>query len=114
MGRKLGAVPLLKGELGTPSNTKSPGPRPTSTPSGILVHPAVSPQQTWPENWKLCPFREELGPRLIQCRLAEAYLRTKWHLDPSNRLATVHQRYRQDRQDRRTLLQTVAQKRKQF
>jgi len=25
---------------------------------------------------------------------AEAYLRTKWHLDPSNRLATIHQRYR--------------------
>jgi len=24
----------------------------------------------------------------------------KFHLDPSNRLATVHQRYRQDRQDR--------------
>jgi len=29
-----------------------------------------------------------------------AYLRTKWHLDPSNRLATIHQRHRQDRQDR--------------
>jgi len=30
---------------------------------------------------------------------AEAYLRAKFHLDPSNRLATVHQRYRQtDRQ----------------
>jgi len=25
----------------------------------------------------------------------EAYIRTKWHLDPSNRLATIHQRYRQ-------------------
>jgi len=33
---------------------------------------------------------------------AEAYLRAKFHLDPSNRLATIHQRYRQDRQaDRR-------------
>ena len=57
----------------------------------------------------------------------EAYLRAKFHLDPSNRLATVHQRHRQDRQtgktdrkdrqDRqrsgsigRTVLQTVAQK----
>jgi len=29
---------------------------------------------------------------------AEAYLRVKFHLDPSNRLATIHQRYRQDRQ----------------
>jgi len=26
---------------------------------------------------------------------AEVYLRTKWHLDPSNHLATIHQRYRQ-------------------
>jgi len=26
---------------------------------------------------------------------AEAYLRAKFHLDPSNSLATVHQRYRQ-------------------
>jgi len=52
---------------------------------------------------------------------AEAYLRAKFHLDPSNRLATVHQRYRQTGQDRqidrqrsdstgRTVLQTVAQK----
>jgi len=30
---------------------------------------------------------------------AEAYLRAKFYLDPSNRLATVHQRYRQDRTD---------------
>ena len=28
----------------------------------------------------------------------EAYLDAKFHLDPSNRLATIHQRYRQDRQ----------------
>jgi len=27
---------------------------------------------------------------------AEAYLRTKWHLDTSNRLATMHHRYRQN------------------
>ena len=31
----------------------------------------------------------ELGPHLTQCRWAEAYLRTKWHLDPSSRLATI-------------------------
>ena len=49
--------------------------------------------------------------------MAEAYLRAKFHLDLSNHLATVHERYRQDRQDRqrsdsigRTVLQTVAQK----
>jgi len=28
---------------------------------------------------------------------AEAYLPTKWHLDPSNRLATIHQSHGQDR-----------------
>jgi len=46
--------------------------------------------------------------------MAEAYLHAKFHLDPSNRLATVHQRHRQDRQPSdsigRTVLQTVAQK----
>ena len=41
----------------------------------------------------------ELGPHLIQCGQAEAYLHDKFHLDPSNLLATVHERYRQtDRQ----------------
>jgi len=51
---------------------------------------------------------------------AEAYLHAKFHLDPSNRLATVHQLHRQDRTGQtgqqsdgigRTVLQTVAQKR---
>ena len=35
----------------------------------------------------------ELGLHLTQCGEAEAYLRAKFHLDPSNRLATIHQRY---------------------
>ena len=30
---------------------------------------------------------------------AEAYLYAMFHLDPSKRLATIHQRYRQDRTD---------------
>jgi len=34
----------------------------------------------------------ELGSHLTQRGQAEAYLRAKFHLDPSNRLATVHQR----------------------
>jgi len=33
---------------------------------------------------------------------AEAYLHAKFHLDPSNRLATVHERHRQDRQTGQT------------
>jgi len=40
---------------------------------------------------------------------AEAYLHTKCHLNPSNRLATIHQRHRQDKEQRRAVLQTVAQ-----
>jgi len=35
------AVPFSRG-AGTPSNTKSPGLRPTSIPSGILMHPAAT------------------------------------------------------------------------
>jgi len=34
-------------------------------------------------------LRGELGPHLTQYGWAEAYLRTKWHLDPSSRLATT-------------------------
>jgi len=33
---------------------------------------------------------------------AEAYLLAKFHLDPSNRLATIHQRHRQTGQGRQT------------
>jgi len=50
---------------------------------------------------RLCPFGgRELGLHLTHVARAEAYLHTKFHLDPSNRLATftVHQRHRQDRQ----------------
>jgi len=48
----LGCCDLLGGGAGSPSNTMWPGPRPTSIPSGILIHPAVWPQQTWAENWE--------------------------------------------------------------
>ena len=54
---------------------------------------------------------------------AEVYLHAKLHLDPSNRVVTIHQCHRQDRQDSterqdrqrpdsmgRTVLETVAQK----
>jgi len=44
MGRKLGVVPVLgEGEL-DPHITMSYGPRPTSVPSGILIHPTVWPR----------------------------------------------------------------------
>ena len=41
--------------MGSPSNTKSPGPRPSSIPSD-MIHAAIWPQQIWAENWGLCPF----------------------------------------------------------
>jgi len=112
MGRKLGGyVPFGRG-AGSPGNTMRPGRRPTFVPCGILIHPALSPQQTWVEIWGLCPLlgegswvpiRGSWVPIQHNAAGAEAYLRTKWHLDasstlatidPSNRLATIHQRYR--------------------
>jgi len=58
MGRKVGvaAVLLFWGELGPHQTQRDHGPRPTSLPSDILIHPAVWPQQTWADNWGLCPF----------------------------------------------------------
>jgi len=52
VGRKLGggSVPFFGEAARSPSNTKSPGPRPTSIPSGILVHLVISPQQIWAKN----------------------------------------------------------------
>ena len=60
MGRKLeGCASFLGTGAGSPSNRMSLGPRPTSLLSGILILPAVWPQQIWAENWgrtELCPF----------------------------------------------------------
>jgi len=39
-------VPISVARCYVPSNTMWPGPRHTSVPSGILVHPTVSPQYT--------------------------------------------------------------------
>ena len=68
----------------------SSGPRPTSIRSGILIHPAIWPQQIWAENWGggSAPF---LRRRLTQCRLDRGLppYGTKWHLDASSRLATI-------------------------
>jgi len=50
---------------------------------------------------------EELGSRLIQCGQAKAYLHAKFHLDSSNRLATIHQRHNQDRQRSDSIWRTV-------
>ena len=85
--------------------TISPGPMPTSVPSGILIHPAVWPQYIWTDNWGCCaPFRRGAGSpsKTYDVAWAETYLHTKWHLDPFNLLTTTHQRHRQDRQTGQT------------
>ena len=51
------------GRAGSPSKTKSHGPRPTAISSGILVHPAVWPQRTLAENWEAEP--PIFGPCLL-------------------------------------------------
>jgi len=99
MGRNWGEPPFLWG-AGSLFNTVWPGPRPTSLPNGILVHPAVWPQRTWAENGRAVPLLVELGPHLAQCGVARGPSPYKLHLDLSNRLATIHQLYRQLGQDR--------------
>jgi len=104
---------------GSPSNTKSPGLRPCSIPTGILIHTAIWLQQIWAENWvgAVPIWGGGAGSHLTQCGQVEglpACQLAKFHLDPSNRLATVHERQRQDRQRSdsigQTVLQMVAQK----
>jgi len=51
-----GCCAPFAGGAGSPSNTKLPGPRPTSTPSGILIHAAIWLQQIWTEDWGLRPL----------------------------------------------------------
>jgi len=51
-----GRCAFFLGVAGSPSNTKSPGPRPTSTQSGILVDPAVWPQRTLDQNCEDVPL----------------------------------------------------------
>ena len=83
-----GAVPLSRGGL---------GPRLTQRGMGHCLLPyqvASSSVQPFGHNRhgpKLgrTPFRGELRPQLKQPRLAEIYLRIKWHHDPSSRLTTI-------------------------
>ena len=67
VAKRLALPPFWGGRAGSASNTMSLGSRPTFLLSGILIHPAIWPQQIWAENWGggLCRFGErELGPHL--------------------------------------------------
>ena len=105
MGQKLGSggsAPFYgEGRAGSPSNTKSPGLRPSSIPSGILTHAAIWPQQIWAEYWVRAVPLWGRGAGSPSSRMwpGTRPTCTPIHLDPSNRLATVHERHRQDRTD---------------
>jgi len=52
MGQKQGGCcDPFWGQLGPHLTYCRLGQRSTSIPSGILIHPAVWPQQTWAKNW---------------------------------------------------------------
>jgi len=65
-------------------------------PSGILIHAPVCEPQYMGQNWECCappPFggiKEGRGPHLTQyVAWTEVYVRTKRHLNPSSRFATM-------------------------
>ena len=99
MGKNwMGGCALFSGRSGAPSNTKSPGPRHTAIPSGILVHPAVWPQRTLAENWAGGCARRPIGgggagspsntvsPMVRHTSVSSGIL---VHTDASSRLATI-------------------------
>jgi len=107
MGRKLGVVPLFgEGGVGSPSGTMQPGTRPTFIRSGILIHPAIWPQQIWAENWGLYPFgKGELSPHLTQCgqgRGLSARLVSSSSVKPFGHNTPTLQTYRQTEQTGQT------------
>ena len=81
MSQKLGGggCALFLGVAGSLLNTNSPGLRPTTIPSGILVHPAVWPQRTLAENWGVVHLWRRGSWVRVQYSVAyaEAYLHTK-------------------------------------
>jgi len=89
-GPKTRGLCALLGGAGSPSTQCHLGSRPTFVPSGILIRPAVWPQQTWVkiESGGCAPSRRRAGSPSNNVAWVEAYLRTKWHLDPSIGLAT--------------------------
>jgi len=96
-----------------------PGLRPTYVPSSILIHPAALPQDMGRKLGSVSLWgRGDLGPHLTQCGRGRGLPPAKFHLDPSNRLATIYQHYMNTGQTARqrtdstgrTVLQTVAKK----
>ena len=82
----------------------------TSIASGILIHPAIWPQQMWAENSGLCPFwGGELIPHLTHCghsralpasQVSSSSFQPFGHYTPKLRTGQERQTDRRDRQDR--------------
>jgi len=86
-------IPRIKQELGSSCYGRSFGHNRRGPKSGGCCAPF--------RGWELGPPSNTMWP-------GRAYLRTKWHLDPSDRLpATIHQRYRQTGQRSRSIGRTV-------
>jgi len=93
-GENLGVGPPSgNGATGSPSNTKSPGPRPSSIPTGTLMHAAIWPQQKWAENWGV-GLRPLLGEgdwtHLTQSRLCWGLPHARYQLHTFSRLAAIN------------------------
>jgi len=118
-----GCCAPFRGGAASTSNTMWPGRWPTSAPSGILVRPAVWPQQTWAVNWVVVsPFlgaavspSKTMWPGARPTSIPSGILvhPTVW---PQYTNVTDRQTDRQDRQRSdstgRTVLETVAQNHK--
>jgi len=102
---KIGGCCALFGD--SSSNTMWPGPRLTSVPSGILIHPAIWPQHTgWTVGGCCVPPPLEAGSHLTQCGWGQV---SSWSTNVTDR----QERQTGQRSDSigRTVLQTVAQNR---
>jgi len=78
------------GGAGSAFNTMLPGSRPIFVPSGILIQ-TFGHNRHGPRIGGLCPFGSPSNIIWPEPR-PTIYLHAKFYLDPSNRLATIHQR----------------------
>ena len=105
MGRKLGGgCAFFSGGSGSPSNTKSPGPRPyLYTKWHLNPSSHLATTDTGRKLGAVSFGGRRAGPHLTQC----GHDRGLPVCQVSNRLATIHQRHRQDRQTLKTDWPTV-------
>jgi len=94
MGRKFGAPLPFWGRGLCPHLSPSPGLRPTSITSGILMYPSsrlatIEMDRKLERGLRLL-FGDGAGSSSSKIAWAEAYLHVKYHLDPSSRLATIN------------------------